>query len=308
MKAQIRQPNPQADTPDVHLETTRLQIQRVLLATDFSESAQRASQWAAALARWFDAKLFLLNAAPQILYLGETGMDPALLQRASTEAAELQLKQLAASPEMHGLELESMVALIPPVEAIQQAIETHRIDLVVMGSHGASGLAKLALGSVAEAALRHSPKPVIIIGPKCELKPQPFKSILFATDLQLGSLRAAQYALSMAEENNAKITLLHVLPKSAAKEVGPEEAEMRKKMEALLPADADLWSQPSIRVEHGEADKQVLQVAQELKADLIVLGTREAGPLSDHLPWSTVSKIIRGASCPVMAVRAHVES
>jgi nucleotide-binding universal stress UspA family protein len=209
---------------------------------------------------------------------------------------------------MRGLEVEDIFVVMPPVDAIQRAAETHKVDLIVMGSHGASGLEKLAMGSVAEAVLRHSASPVVILGPKCKLEPKPFESIVFATDLDTGSLRPAQYAVAMAEENNAKITLLHVVQKTSGEEASRDEEEMRDRMEGLLPADARHWSRPRLRVEHGDADKQVLEVASEEKADLIVMGTRVAGPLSDHVPWSTVSKVIRGANCPVMAVRAHLES
>ncbi|MGE0406296.1 MAG: universal stress protein, partial [Candidatus Korobacteraceae bacterium] len=194
-------------------------------------------------------------------------------------------------------------------------VSAHGIDLVVMGSHGASGLKKLALGSVAESALRHNPAPVMIVGPKCEGAPRRFASIVFATDLGVGCLRPAQYAAAMAEENNARITLLHVVPESFEEATGlisEEETRrgneaIRREMEALLPSDADLWSRPSLRVEHGTVDEQILKVAQDEKADLIVMGTRDGGPLSDHAPWSTLSKVIRGAACPVLAVRAHTE-
>ena len=308
MTAQLRQAKQESEATETHLETTRLNIQRLLLATDFSKSAERARKWAVALAKGFGSKLFLLNAVPPIVYMGETGMDPAVVQEASTEAAESKMKEWAAGPEMQGLEVEEIFVLMPPVDAIQRATDMHKIDLIVMGSHGASGLEKLAIGSVAEAVLRHSASPVVIIGPKCELEPKAFESIVFATDLDVGSLRPAQFAAAMAEENNARIILLHVVQKTAREEAGRDEEDMRRKMESLLPTDAELWSRPSLRVEHGDADKQVLEVAREEKADLIVVGTRAAGPLSDHAPWSTVSKVIRGANCPVMAVRAHVKS
>ncbi len=298
----------EAEPADTHLETTRLAIRRLLLATDFSETAERACAWAVAIAKTFGSKLFLLNALMPVPYIGESGMDPVVVQQASMDAANEQMKVLAARPEMQGLDREEIFVVMPPVEAILRAAEMHKIDLIVMGSHGASGLEKLVIGSVAEAALRQSPSPVLIIGPQCKLAPKRFESIVFATDLDAGSLRAAQYAAALAEEANARITLLHVVPKNVRPEDAPDDSEMRREMQRLLPADAALWSRPSLRVEHGDADRQVLQVAGEQGADLIVMGTRASGPLSDHVPWSTVSRIIRGASCPVMVVRAHAGS
>ena len=91
----------------------------------------------------------------------------------------------------------------------------HAIDLIVLGSHGKHGLKKLVLGSAAEQIFRHADCPVLTVGPKV-VAPGPgevaFKHILFATDFSAGSLRALPYALSLAEENQARLALLHVTP------------------------------------------------------------------------------------------------
>jgi nucleotide-binding universal stress UspA family protein len=148
--------------------------------------------------------------------------------------------------------------------------------------------------------------PVLVVGPKCKTDGAgEYKSIVLATDLGVGSLRPAQYAAALAEETNAKLTLVHV--GSEAKDISEAaQKEVRERLQHLLPADAELWSRPSVRAEVGDPSAQVLNAALAEGADLIVVGTREAGPLSDHAPWSTVSKILQGAERPVLAVAAHV--
>ena len=79
-----------------------------------------------------------------------------------------------------------------------------------------------------------------------------------------------------------------------------------EELQQLLPPDAEQLCQPKVQIEAGNASTEVLRVAQAEAANLIVVGVRESSTLADHSPWSTLSQIIRGASCPVLGVRGHL--
>ncbi len=157
--------------------------------------------------------------------------------------------------------------------------------------------------------LRRVPCPVLVTGPHCSEHLETVRSIVFATGLEAPPFRPAQYASGIAEELNARLTLLHV------RKPAPREAEVPsrnidhlliEKLQELLPPDAESCCQTKVRVEVGNASEQVLRVAQEEGSNLIVVGVRESSSLADHSPWSPLSQIIRGAHCPLLAVRSHL--
>ncbi|HKW76544.1 MAG TPA: universal stress protein, partial [Terriglobales bacterium] len=183
------------------------------------------------------------------------------------------------------------------------------IDLIVVGTHGASGMEKLTLGSVAESVLRASSRPVMLVGPNANTAHSAFESVVLATDLGLGSLRAAQYASAIAEEENARLTVLTVVPHESHAPGEPRaliKQRLRTALRQLLPSDSELWCRPSLRVEFGDPQEEIVAVVKEQAAGLLVIGVRPRGPLADHAPWSTVSKIVRSVSCPVLAVQSHL--
>jgi nucleotide-binding universal stress UspA family protein len=102
-----------------------------------------------------------------------------------------------------------------PVQSIsfEHIASDEKVDLIVLGSHGSSGLERLALGSVAETVLRKAACPVLVVGPNCRTEQHPFRSILFATNLETTGLRAAQYASALLEHVHGRLTLLHVIEK-----------------------------------------------------------------------------------------------
>src|SRR5215472_18764432 len=101
-----------------------------------------------------------------------------------------------------------------PWPEMRDLIEQSDIDLIVLGTHGRGLIGTLLLGSVAEQVLRHATCPVLTVGPDVLtslLDRERFGHILFATDFSDGSMHALPYALSLAEENDAELTLMHVL-------------------------------------------------------------------------------------------------
>lgn len=299
----------QQKTLGPQLGTARIAFKNILLATDFSPGARVALRAAIPIANYFVGRLFLLHAVPPVLYSMEAGTISSEFLEANANAAKERLESLVqAEPELKHIQHTEIVTSVPIIDAINEAVANHHIDLIVTGTHGASGIEKLALGSVSEVVLRHSHAPVMVVGPKTALSQVPFRSILLATDLEIGCQRSAHYAAAIAAESNAELAVVNVLSSKghSTGEPGRLIAGALDQLKQLLPPDAELWCRPNLRVEFGDTSAQILKVAKNKAADLIVVCAHRNAPLADHAPWSSISKIIRGAACPVLAVPAHV--
>jgi nucleotide-binding universal stress UspA family protein len=191
-------------------------------------------------------------------------------------------------------------------DEVARTVSAHKIDLIVMGTHGRSGVGKVLMGSVAERVFRQASCPVLTIGPAVSGEPSSIADlheILFATDFSPESLSALPYAISLAEEHDARLYLLHV----ADSALDPEaETIVKSRMRNFIPKSAKLSSEPKAFVEYGAPAERILAVAEELATDLIVLGVRRI-PLhfepSTHLPLATAYKIVSQAVCPVLTIR-----
>jgi nucleotide-binding universal stress UspA family protein len=142
-----------------------MEIKTIVVPTDFSEYAEHAFQWALAMAADWNAKIVLLHAAPR-LYLAYPEsiylVDLAKMEQEIIADAEKRLGELAAQKGTKTVTVETRVVLGDPVWEICQAAEQEQADLIVMGSHGRTGLSHVLLGSVAERVVRHAPCPVLV--------------------------------------------------------------------------------------------------------------------------------------------------
>jgi nucleotide-binding universal stress UspA family protein len=139
-----------------------------------------------------------------------------------------------------------------------------------------------------------------------------FRCVLFATDLEVAAPAGAAYAVSLAQENQSRLVLLHVLRKPSNKRAYKSDersvAEALHHLHELVPADAELWCRPEVIVQHGEAAEQILAAAKENKADLIVLGAHGMdgmAAMSSRLARATAYNVVVNATCPVLTVRCQ---
>jgi nucleotide-binding universal stress UspA family protein len=192
-------------------------------------------------------------------------------------------------------------------------VEENKIDLIVLGTRGRSGLAKFLLGSTAEEIFRKAPCPVLTVGPFSPHEPArhgEISEIVYATDFSPESVAAASYAISLAQEFQAHLTLLHVIENMHRETccAHPEELvnSSARLLHNLVPPEAELWCEPRFAIEEGTAAEKILDVAAQRKADLIVLGVRPPGGFpgaATHLPIATAHKVVCHATCPVLTVR-----
>ena len=293
------------------LETvTRISLKNILYTTDFSPSAEAAAPYAWELAKRYGAKVMALHVRP----VEANGMVPPEAWAAVHEANVLQANQQAGHLKslFRGVENEVEVTEGAVWDVISKTIEEKEVDLLVTGTHGREGLGKMVMGSHAENILRHSPVPVLVVGPYVRSGPETttrMKRILFATDFSEASLAALPHAISLAEENQAELDILRVVPPQKSGElVHPSElmdATVRQ-MKQLFPMEAEEWCKPRFIAEIGEPAQKILQVAELSKADLIVLGVKRVYRALGvtHIPWTIAHKIVAEARCPVLTVRS----
>jgi nucleotide-binding universal stress UspA family protein len=294
-----------------------------LFATDFSSTSETALPYAAAICRHFGSTLHTVHVLSDTgLPMMTGGIDyvslGSIYEDAHTEAKE-KLDQI--SERIRGIPHRNHVRRGQVCQGLADVIEADDVDLIVVGTHGRTGLGKLLLGSVAEAILRHAPCPVLTVGPKVsgraklpsfgshgqDLAPLELelRQILFATNFGTNSARAAQEAIALAEEFRAHLTLLHVIEHytQPGRRPGPIEDGVRR-LQELIRLDASLQYYPEIALEFGSPAERILKVASDRRADMIVLGARSWSVVSGtHLPWSAAHHVIAGAHCPVLTVR-----
>ncbi len=178
------------------------------------------------------------------------------------------------------------------------------VDLIVLGTHGRTGAGKLLMGSVAEAIFRQAPCPVLTVGPEVAGEPASIADlheILFPTDFSAESLAALPYAISLAQQDDARLYLLYVAGKRQR-----GETLLEARLRNLVAPDAKLFCGPKAFVETGPPAEKILELAEELGTDLIVLGVKHTPfvfEASAHLQQATAYKVVRHATCPVLTVR-----
>jgi nucleotide-binding universal stress UspA family protein len=286
--------------------TTKIALKNVLFATDFSAVSGTALLFAESIARRYGSKLTVAHAISPL----ETRMVPpegwGACQQALDEAASLQMKYL--DQRLHALPHKVVLRHGLVGDMISELIVTAEADLLVMGTHGRSGLGRLLMGSVAEGVFRQALCPVLTIGPKVSAQAPheaEFKEIVFATNFNPDS-PAASYALSLAQEFQARLTLVHVAPQDA--KPGVDSERILEELGSLVPADAEMWCRPDYMVKFGVPAAGILEAAAERHADLIVLGVRSAvGHVgaATHAVAATAHSVVSGAACPVLTVREN---
>ncbi len=286
-------------------------FRNVLFLTDFSEPSEAALPFAMSIARAYGSKTFVLHVLQPNPMLYSTPDSVALLQAAQEDAAKAGMERLAA--HLTGLPHEEILEWGAGVwESVEQALKSSAIDLIVVGTHGRTGAEKLLLGSVAEDIFRRSPVPVLTVGPtvrKGVHSGARFHSVLFATDFSSHSLAALPYALSLAQENQARLTLLHVLAQNgicnSTLNQTPMDAALSK-LKELVPEGTDNWCQPEALVETGDPSSRISEMAKQQRADLIVLGVRsvtQPAGAGNHLGRAIAHRVVVHAPCPVLTVR-----
>jgi nucleotide-binding universal stress UspA family protein len=291
-----------------------LPFHNILHLTDFSACSDAAFAWASGIARANHEKLSLLHVVvPDAL----TYMTP------DSHAAALDLQEKWAKEQVQQVEerlkdLQHEMIVVRGRDVwsgVEGKLKLLGNDLIVLGTHGRTGLRRMLMGSVAERVLRSSTVPVMTVGPA--VPPDlgdggRFHRVLLATDFAAGSAEAAFYAMSVAQRDDAELFLVHACKKR--KQAGSDKgwelsvAEVMHRLHETIPHDEKLQHRPEAIVEFGKPEERIVEVAKRREADLIVMGVRKTTHLfaATHLELGTADSVVARAPCPVLTIRPKV--
>jgi nucleotide-binding universal stress UspA family protein len=296
-----------------------ISFKNILLATDFSVASEKAFNYAIAIARRCGSKISLVHVIPT----ESVSFVPELPGERQRDEVKRQMENLASRSEFQQIPHEAILRAGSVWSVLSAVIRQQDIDLVVLGTHGRSGIKKLVLGSVAEEVVRRAGCPVLTVGPHIDpalSTTGKFCKILFATDFHSASAKALDYAVFLANEPQAKLILLHVMPPAATPGPGQsfyhEDAirkwqagvrtTIKEKLQKLLPPALRLQSEPEYVVTFDFIAEGIVKVAADQKADLIITGAKRPAfvKASAHSLGAVSYAVIRRAHCPVLTASA----
>ena len=301
-----------------------VEIKRVLCPVDFSDFSRRALDHAVTVARWYSASLTVLYVhhleiptIAQFAGLGTGSVESFVLSANDRVRLRQQLEGMVRTEALRQIPVEFLITEGGIADEILAAAES--ANLVVMGTHGRSGFDRLILGSVTEKVLRKAGCPMLTVpreSPDATPVPALFHHIVAAIDFSDASMTALSYALSLAEEADAHLTVLHVteIPRELARwadeskegkqYVEKWKAYARARLRPAVPEETRVYCHVKERVETGESYPAILHTALEERAGLIVIGRHGHGVVEQAFLGSTALQVVRQASCPVLTVRA----
>jgi nucleotide-binding universal stress UspA family protein len=288
---------------------TRTRFENIVFATDFSPAAAQAIPFVKKLTRHFQSKLVALHVKPPVVNPMTQPATWPVVSEAAKATDQRHRQELLDT--FAGFNTEIILEEGNVQSRLEQAIENYDVDLVIIGTRGRTGLSKMLLGSVAEEIFRTVPCPVLTVGPHCQADRANIREILFATDFASEAPAAAAYAVSLAQEFQARLTMLHVVPEPKPgdlviwSEVRDSSKQLLRK---LVPDEAEAWCKPEYFVERGDPAERILDLANLREVDLIVLGAqpeRGVPGAATHLPIATAHKIVAHAKSPVLTVRSR---
>ena len=298
-------------------------IKGILVPTDFSPSAEAACRLGARLAMRAEAKIILFHALPGIELVEEVGRGKGKTQEEilSNVRDRMQHWFETVVPEefRRFASVEIKVKVGEPIPGITWAATQSDVDLILMGTHGRTGLAHLVVGSVTEAVLRAVSVPVLALrSGKEDRTSSAMQRILWATDLSPVSERAWRYTLTLADLLRAEVTLIHVVHPNELAGLADQHPPPKNWLERYLaPLERDLEQRGRAveaqrlrarwKVLLGVPAEVIVRQAQAEQADLLVVGTHGRTGLRHVLLGSVAETVILKAPCPVLAVKAKRE-
>jgi nucleotide-binding universal stress UspA family protein len=280
-------------------------LDSILFATDFSPSAATARLYVQALAARYQSKARLMHVVDvETAFRGpDAGISIDIFRR----FGEQSLASLERELSSQKVRVETVLCEgTNPAEVILEEARERRTDLLVVGTRGHKGLARFVLGSTAEKLIHQARCPILAVGPSVPAPKLPinFERIVYATDFSPEAAKACVFALSFAQDFGAHLYLCHVLPEDNHP-MYDEDLNDRfvGALRNLVPDVAREWCEPECVLEHGVATDGILLLAQRVKADLIVLGTRKTSHWFDNFKTGVAFQVISSSHCPVLTIR-----
>ena len=293
-----------------------LLIKRILFATDFSACAERPMGYAVSLAASWKAELCVMTVLE--LY---PGMDPdytvnkMYLDHVRAEATR-QLDTIQTDLKVYGQESTTRIEIGIPSQAVQTVAQTMAADLLVVGTHGRTGLDHILIGSTAERVVRMAPCPVLAVkadksGDHAEAIGA-IKRIVVPIDLSSCSLDALEYAAQFAKHIGASVTILHAMEPVAygldfslshAKEWKRQREYLEERLTILSACLISFGIKTDHALKPGMPADSIASYVTQHRYDVMIMGTHGRRGISHILVGSIAGAMLRHAPCPVLTVR-----
>jgi nucleotide-binding universal stress UspA family protein len=287
-------------------------LRSILCPTSLSPEFDAALRYGIALARAYEAKLLVCHCLEATPLADESEI---------TKLVENTIAERVRRADPGALDWEGIVKIIKKgdlASGITQTATERNVDLIVMQSRRRPHAAAL-LGSTAEAVCHTAPCPVLVTHPrehewvKQETGEIELKRVLVAHDFSDHSATALLFGVLLAEEYQAELHLIHVLPPQtelAAPEyewlqTSDEDAfqQAARRLQSAVPAEAFLWCEVKQVVREGKPYREILSYAEEQVIDLICMGVRGAGSGLRAILGEQTDRVLRRAPCPVLVAR-----
>lgn len=275
----------------------------ILCGVDFSPASQTALAYTALLAQAYGAQITVLHShhVDMPAYLGEEQWAALQEQLAAAAASSEQEMRKFAASTLGSLSpaAEYLAVDAPPVDGLLKTVEDRHPDLVVLGSHGHNRLKRFLLGSVSAGVLRETTSPLLVTRQKASEAPAgpQIKHILCPVNYTETAAAGLQAAASLAQRLDARLSVIHSL-----EEHGDKDAE-RERLCQWVPTQMKMdctWE--TAPVVDGPAAERIVQAADEMGANLIVLGGRRRSLLTATILGATTERVVHHATCPVLTI------
>ena len=293
-------------------------IRSIIVPTDFSAHSQAAAARAVSLASLDGASIHLVHAVrfPLVVSPYEVSV-PSPIWEGVRLAAREKLEEAREAILAKGVSV--VTTDIPesgdPVQAIAAAIEAHKADLVVMGTHGHSGLKHAFLGSVAERTLRSLDLPVLSVKEDPAKAAEPITRILVGVDYSVHADRAVEVAANLGRRLKAKVDVIHAfdlprdfIPYATASGVKLEQriqASADERLESVRKRLEECQLPVKLHARRGLPSVMIAEMARKIGCQLIIMGTRGNSGLSHVLLGSVAERTLRMAPCSVLTVKGQ---
>lgn len=292
---------------------TQEPYRHILIATDFSEPAERAVKIGADLAQRFAARVTLLHAYDAVLFervVAPLSIGREELERQMADTARAELERIARDhlADAEGVDCTTVAGDSPPRAIVEHAAQ-HGVDLCVLGTHGRSGLSRMLAGSVAESVVRNASCDVLTI--RATPKSWPPSKILAATDFSDASQPAVARAVGLGEALSTTVSLAHVyddsvpIPTPDGKFERKEHARQRLLEDTRRATETYTPAPSPVLLTGGNFARELCEHAERDGADLIVVGTHGRTGVAQVLIGSVAERVVRRAPAAALIVRSQ---
>jgi nucleotide-binding universal stress UspA family protein len=281
----------------------------IVVGFDGSEFSMAALIESANRIRKHGGKLILLNA----VYFDEEeyGNKPEQLEKRMASGQKICAQAKEMVEKEFGIEIESYVYEGEPPEVIARTAQEKNADLIAMGTHGRRGIKRFIMGSVTSGVIGNSPCDVLVVKKPCTKCTGEFNSILLPFDGSEHSKKALSHASVLSKDDGSQITALYVIPRYEEMLGFMKTDSIKKSLYHEAERIIELAKQGvshngitlATAIEEGHAADKIVETANRMKNDLIVMGSYGWRGVNKAILGSTTERVIMNASCPILVVK-----